>query len=110
MQPIIQKAIANLLLQKAQALLNQPHSHYLGLRLKAQFPEDCRNGDIETLASMTDLNTSTMRRFMSYNGRLNYQNQQKILKFLEYQNWDVLLIDAVRSISLEAKILPRDVA
>ncbi|OJJ21772.1 hypothetical protein BKI52_14825 [marine bacterium AO1-C] len=103
MQPIIQKAIANLLLQKAQALLNQPHSHYLGLRLTAKFPEDCRNGDIETLASMTDLNTSTLRRFMSYNGRLNYQNQQKILKFLGYQNWDILLIDAVEAIRGESQ-------
>ncbi|HAS43071.1 MAG TPA: hypothetical protein DCS93_21505 [Microscillaceae bacterium] len=99
MQPIIQKAIANLLLQKAQALLNQPHNHYLGLQLKAKFPEDCRNEDIETLASMTDLNTSTLRRFMSYTGRLNYQNQQKILLFLEYKNWDVLLIDAVQLIT-----------
>lgn len=96
MEQIIQRAVAQLLLDQAHKILQQPHTHYVGLKLRAHYPEECRNKDFEALETMTEINISTLKRFMSLSTSLNYQNKQKILQFMNYLSWDTLVIEVVR--------------
>lgn len=95
MDHIIQKAISQLLLNKAQQALSKPYSHYIGIKLIATRPEDCKNNDFECLSTLTDISVSTLKRFLKLSSPLNYQNKEKMLDFMEYTNWDTLVQDAV---------------
>jgi len=92
----IQYCIAQLLLDKAREILAKPYNHYGGLGLNAQTPLECRNQDYRALATMTDISISTIKRFLNLDCQLNYQNQEKILRFMEYADWDTLVMEALQ--------------
>ena len=96
MNKIIQKTITHLFIDKACMMLDQPHSHYKGLKLIARSPEECVQRDFESLAAMTDINTCSLKRFISLSANFNDQNKQKLLYFMEYAHWDALIIEAVK--------------
>jgi len=96
MKKTIQYAIAQLLLNKARKILAKPHSHYGGLALRAQTPLECRNQDYQALATMTDISVSTIKRFLKLDCQLNYQNQEKILHFMGFSDWDTLILEALQ--------------
>jgi hypothetical protein len=99
MDNIIQRAIAQLLINKAHQVLNQPYNHYTGLCLEAQKPEDCRNQDFEALAVMTDMSISSLKRFLKLSHQISYHNKRKLLSFFGYGHWDELIISVVQKIA-----------
>ncbi|OJJ21770.1 hypothetical protein BKI52_14815 [marine bacterium AO1-C] len=96
MKKTIQYAITQLLLNQAQEVIAKPHSHYAGLHLQAQTPTECRNQDYQALATMTDISISTIKRFLRLDCQLNYQNQEKLLHFLGFTDWDTLVMEALQ--------------
>lgn len=103
MEKIIQRAIAQLFLDQAHTILRQPQNHYLGLTLMAYRPEDCRNVDIESLETMTEISTSTLKRFFKLSYQLNEQNKQKMLHFMGVPDWESLRLSALQYI--ESKVI-----